>query len=173
MYRRTGYGFLNKVYNICIKNKKFILFDCLKQRSEPNLLPTFLPKVPKYGVENWRNTDTAFMISYTYWKMYPSSVFVFLKHACTSNQPQPSRQNVRRPRLLELRGTAIEKYGHWMPYQFHHRNCVIIQSKFKNKKNYRPAMDRRAQMNSTTVPRRIFFYRIPLAKRLKNRVPQG
>ena len=28
-------------------------------------------------------------------------------------------------------------------------------------------------MNSTAIPSRIFFYRIPLARRMKNRIPHG
>ena len=28
-------------------------------------------------------------------------------------------------------------------------------------------------MNGTAIPRRIFFYRVPLARRMKNHIPQG
>ena len=32
--------------------------------------------------------DTAFMISHAYLKLYPSRMFIYLKHVCTRNQPQ-------------------------------------------------------------------------------------
>ena len=44
-------------------------------------------QIPKYRVKNRRNTDTAFMIGHVYLKLYPSRVFVYLKHVCTRNQP--------------------------------------------------------------------------------------
>ena len=57
-------------------------------------------------------------------KLHPSRVFVYLKHLCTSNQSQPLRGNVRRPRIQSVQRSKR------MPYQFHHRlsvrNCVII-----------------------------------------------
>ena len=56
-------------------------------------------QVPKYRVKNPRNTDTAFIFGYAYLKFYPSRLFVYLKHLCTSNEPQPLRGNVRRPRI--------------------------------------------------------------------------
>ena len=56
-------------------------------------------EIPKYRVKNRRNTDTAFIFGHVYLKLYPSRVFVYLKHLCTSNQPQPLRGNVRRPRI--------------------------------------------------------------------------
>ena len=55
--------------------------------------------IPKYRVKNRRNTDTAFIFGHAYLKLYPSRVFVYSKHLCTSNQPQPLRGNVRRPRI--------------------------------------------------------------------------
>ena len=62
-----------------------------------------------------------------------------------------------------------------MSYQFHHRvtvrNCVSIYSLKSSK--YWPTLDRRGQMNGTAIPWRIFFYRIPLGRRMKNRIPQG
>ena len=39
------------------------------------------------------------MIGQAYLKLYPSHVFVYLKHVYTRNQPQPSRENVRRPQI--------------------------------------------------------------------------
>ena len=81
-------------------------------------------QIPKYRVKNRRNTDTAFIFGHAYLKVYPSRVFVYLKYFCTSNQPQPSRGNVRRPRIQSVQRSKR------MPYQFHHRlsvrNCVII-----------------------------------------------
>ena len=56
-------------------------------------------QIPKYRVKNRRNIDTAFIFGHAYSKLYPSRVFVYLKHLCTSNQPQPLRGNVRRPRI--------------------------------------------------------------------------
>ena len=46
------------------------------------------------SAENRQNTDTAFMIGHAYLNLYPSRVFVYLKHVYTRNQPQPSRENV-------------------------------------------------------------------------------
>ena len=46
-------------------------------------------QMPKYCVENQQNTDTTVMIGTACLKFYPSRVFVYLKHLCTSNQPQP------------------------------------------------------------------------------------
>ena len=65
-------------------------------------IPQYLEKnwqIPKYRVKNRRNTDTAFIFGHINLKLYPSRVSVYLKHLCTSNQPQPSRGNVRRPRI--------------------------------------------------------------------------
>ena len=58
-------------------------------------------QIPKYRVENLRNTVTAFMIGDAYLTLYPSREFFFfyLKHVYTRNQPQPSRENVRRSRI--------------------------------------------------------------------------
>ena len=51
-------------------------------------------QITKYHVKNRRITDTAFMIGHVYLKLYPSLVFVYLKHVCTRNQPQTLQQNV-------------------------------------------------------------------------------
>ena len=48
-------------------------------------------QIPKYRVKNRRNIDTAFIFGHAYSKLYPSRVFVYLKHLCSSNQPQPLR----------------------------------------------------------------------------------
>ena len=55
-------------------------------------------QIPKYRVENRRNTDTAFMMGHAYLKLYASRVSVYFKYVCTRNQPQPFRDNARRPR---------------------------------------------------------------------------
>ena len=59
--------------------------------------PCYDPEIPKYRVKNRRNTDTAFVIGRVYLKLYPSPVFVYLKHVCTRNQAQTLQENVRRP----------------------------------------------------------------------------
>ena len=55
-------------------------------------------QIPKYCVQNRRNTDTAFMTGQAYLKLYSSRVSVYRKHVCTINQPQPLRDKVRIPR---------------------------------------------------------------------------
>ena len=50
--------------------------------------------------------------------------------------------------------------------------CIHLPLSLKSSK-YWPTLDRRGQMNSTAIPWRIFFYRIPLARRMKNRTPRG
>ena len=37
-------------------------------------------QIPKYRVQNRRNTDTAFMIGHAQLKLYPSRVFVYHEH---------------------------------------------------------------------------------------------
>ena len=56
-------------------------------------------QIPKHRVENGRNTDSVFMIGDAYLTLYPSRVFFNLKHVYARNQPQPSRENVRRSRI--------------------------------------------------------------------------
>ena len=131
-------------------------------------------QIPKYRVKNGRNTDTAFMIGDAYLTLYPSRVFFFyLKHVSTRNQPQPSRENVR---------SRIEQYNNRkarsldvLPISSQsncQKLCIHLPLSLKSSK-YWPTSDRRGQMNGTTIPWRIFFYRIPLARRMKNRIPQG
>ena len=111
------------------------------------------------------------LVTLNYLTLYPSSVFFNLKHVYTRNQPQPSRENMR----SRIDRYTIEKPGYSMSYQFHHRvtvrNCVFTYSLKSSK--YWATLDRRGQMNGNTIPWRIFFYRIPLTKRMKNRIPQG
>ena len=51
-------------------------------------------------IGKYRNTDITLMIGQAWLKLYPSHVFVYLKHVYTRNQPQPSRENVRRPQII-------------------------------------------------------------------------
>ena len=46
-------------------------------------------KIPKYHVENERNTDTAFMIGDAYLMFYPSRVFFSSELVYTRNEPPP------------------------------------------------------------------------------------
>ena len=70
-------------------------------------------QIPKYRVENRRNTDTAFMIGHAYLTLYPSRV-VYLRHVFTRNQPQPSWENMRRSRID--RYNDRKRPGYWMSY---------------------------------------------------------
>ena len=53
-------------------------------------------------------------------KVYPSCVFVHLKHLCTSNQPQPLWGNVRWPRIQSVQRSKRTLY------QFHLRLSVKL-----------------------------------------------
>ena len=110
------------------------------------------------------------MIGHDYSKLYPSRVFACLKHLCTSNQPQPLRGNVRGPRIdrNDRKGCPANFIHHRLTV----RNCVIIYHLSKVLKMLR-CIRQESAINCTAIPRRIFFYRIPLAKRMKNRIPQG
>ena len=70
--------------------------------------------MPKYRVKNRPNTDTAFTISHVYLKLFPSRVFVYLKH-----MHQKSTSDIATKREKTLIGRTIEKPGHCMPFQFH------------------------------------------------------
>ena len=91
-------------------------------------------QIPKYRVENLRNTDTAFMIGDAYLTLYPSrEFFFFFFFFFISSMYTPEINLSLREKTwedLELIGTTIEKPGHWMSYQFHHRvtvrNCLFI-----------------------------------------------
>ena len=91
-------------------------------------------QIPQYRtvpvIENRRKTNTAFKIGHAYLKLYPSRVFVFLKHVYVYTRNQPHSHREKTWEDLELIGTTIEKPGHWISYQFYHRitvtNCVII-----------------------------------------------
>ena len=65
-----------------------------------------------------------------------------------------------------------------MSYQFHHRvtvrNCVLIYRWVLSlPKLILIYIRHRGQMNSTAILWRIFFYRLPLARRVQNRILQG
>ena len=80
-----------------------------------------LANIPKYRVENGRNTATTFMIGDAYLTLYPSRVF-FISSIYTPEINLSLREKTWED--LELIGTTIEKPGHWMSYQFHHRVTV-------------------------------------------------
>ena len=69
----------------------------------------------------------AFSVAFILSWLYPSRVFVYLKHVYNRNQPQPSRENVRRPRTDRYSDRKAQSLD---VLQFHHRvtvgNCVII-----------------------------------------------
>ena len=92
----------------CMYFVTYIPTDVTGQRVQgsANLKNTAIPQyrkknwqIPEYSVKDRRNTDTAFIFGHAYLKLYLSRVFVYLKHLCTSKQPQPLRGNVRRPRI--------------------------------------------------------------------------
>ena len=60
-------------------------------------------QIPKYRVENLRNTDTAFMIGDAYLTLYPSReffFFFFLSQACIHQKSTSAfARNVRRSRI--------------------------------------------------------------------------
>ena len=77
-----------------ISNLILVIYYCLRNYRGGHWeypMPQYCKKnlqIPKYRVENRRNTDTALMIGHAL-KLYPSCVFVYLKHVYTKNQPQP------------------------------------------------------------------------------------
>ena len=87
-------------------------------------------QISKYRVENGRNTDTLYRI-YDRWRLLNvvSISHVFSCQACI-HQKSTSSFARKTWEDLELICTSIEKPGHWMSYQFHHRvtvrNCVFI-----------------------------------------------
>ena len=114
------------------------------------------------------------MIGDAYLMLYPSRVFFLSELVYTRNEPQPSRENVRRSR--------IDRYKDWKARSLDvlpilsssncQKLCIHLPLSLRSSK-YWPTLDRRGQMNSTAIPWRIFFYRIPLARRMKNRTPRG
>ena len=114
------------------------------------------------------------MIGDAYLMLYPSRVFFLSELVYTRNEPQPSRENVRRSR--------IDRYKDWKARSLDvlpilsssncQKLCIHLPLSLRSSK-YWPTLDRRGQMNSTAIPWRIFFYRIPLARRMKNRIPHG
>ena len=96
------------------------------------LIPQYRRKnwqIPKYRVENGRNTDTAFMIGDAYLTLIHLASFFFffnLKHVYTRNQPQPSRENVRRSRTdgyNDRKARSLDVLPH---HRVTVRNCVFI-----------------------------------------------
>ena len=114
------------------------------------------------------------MIGDAYLTLYPSRVFFFISIVYTPEINLNLRQKTWED--LELIGTTIEKSFHWMSDQFYHRvtvrNCIFIyvKSKVFQILTYIRRERSNEQYRNTW---RIFFYRIPLARRMKNRIPQG
>ena len=63
-------------------------------------------QILKYRVENQRNTDTTFMIGHAYFNLYSSRRFVYLKHVCTSNQPQQLRAQATQAHYMDANVTV-------------------------------------------------------------------
>ena len=90
----------------------------------------------------------------------------------TRNEPQLPRENVRsridryndrKARLLDVLPI--------LSLSNRQKLSILLPKSLKTSK-YWPTLDRRGQMNGTVIPWRTFFYRIPLARRTKNRIPQ-
>ena len=64
----------------------------------------------------------------TFIQLYPSRVFVYLKHVGTRNQTQTLGENVRRPWSVE----RLKLPGYWMPFQFRHRLCNHLPLSLKS-----------------------------------------
>ena len=114
------------------------------------------------------------MISHAYLTLYRSRAF-YLKHVYTRNQPQTSRENVRRSRIERYNNRKARSLD-FLPISWSQSNCpkLCIHLPLSPKSSkYWPTLDRRDQMNGNAIPWRIFFYRIPLPRRMKNRIPQG
>ena len=88
-------------------------------------------QIQKCRVENGRNTDTAFMIGDAYLTLYPSReffLFFYLRHVYTRNQPQPSRENVRRSRTDGYNDRKARSLDVLPYHRVTIRNCVFIYS---------------------------------------------
>ena len=124
-------------------------------------------------VENGRNTDTAFMIGDAYLTLYPSRVF-FLCQACIHKKSTSAfarkREKISNWTVQRSKSQVI---GCPTTSQSNcQKLCIHLRLSLKSSKHW-PTLDRRGQMKGTATPSRIFFYRIPLARRMKNRIPQG
>ena len=120
-----------------------------------------------------RNTDTAFMIGDAYLTLYPSRVF-FLCQACI-HQKSTSAFARKREKISNwtVQRSKSQVIGCPTTSQSNcQKLCIHLPLSLKSSK-YWPTLDRRGQMNSTAIPWRIFFYRIPLARRMRNRIAQG
>ena len=113
------------------------------------------------------------MIGDAYLTLYPSRVF-FLCQACihqkstsafARKREKISNWSVQRSKSQVIRCLTTSQSNC-------QKLCIHLPLSLKSSK-YWPTLDRRGQMNSTAIPWRIFFYRIPLARRMKNRIPQG
>ena len=113
------------------------------------------------------------MIGDAYLTLYPSRVF-FLCQACihqkstsafARKREKISNWSVQRSKSQVIRCPTTSQINC-------QKLCIHLPLSLKSSK-YWPTLDRRGQMNSTAIPWRIFFYRIPLARRMKNRIPHG
>ena len=124
-------------------------------------------------LENSPPSPVTFLMVRPLLKLYPSHLTCFLSQACmciyTRNQPQPSRENVRcridryndrKARLLDVLPISS--------WSYHQKLCIHFKSS-----KYWPTLhwERPNERYRNTV--KDLLYRIPLAKRLKNRIPQG
>ena len=91
-----------------------------------------------------------------------STLAIASKREKTSNL---SVYNDRKARVIRWNNNSIIDYLSQIGY-------ITAKSKVKFSK-YWPALDGGMQMNGTEIPWRIFFYLIPLARRIKNRIPKG
>ena len=136
---------------------------------------TWFPESTAWGGGHGRNTDTVFMIGDAYLTLHPSRVLFNLKHVYARNQPQPSRENVRRSgidRCNDRRARSLDV----LPVSSHRitvRNCVFIyRLSLKSSTDIDHTLDRKGQMNCTAIPYiKIKITEIPLGKKLNNAIP--
>ena len=86
-------------------------------------------QIPKYRVENGRNTDTAFIIGDAYLQRcihLACFFFFYLKHLYTRNQPWPSRENMRRSRIDRYNDRKARSLDVLPHHRVTVRNCVFI-----------------------------------------------
>ena len=93
------------------------------------------------------------MISHAYLTLYPSRAF-YLKHVYTRNQPQTSRENVRRSRIERYNNRKARSLD-VLPISWSQSNCpkLCIHLPLSPKSSkYWPTLDRRDQMNGNAIP---------------------
>ena len=109
-------------------------------------------QILKFCVKNWWNIDTVFMMGHAYLKLYPSRVFVYLKHVNARNQPQPLRENVRRRRVDQDNDQKARSLDVLQISSYYCnsrlltlRNCVWKWPLSLKSSRYWPALDKRAK----------------------------